>query len=367
MKFTLRAARRTRKRKIRGILEVLETRKLMAGDLNMGSYVIAGGEPDIEAPSAIESVEKTTPIETPAASAAPDMGEPAGVDAALTGDQSWLPPEFLPCCPAVKFDDAAAEATLNDSDGSEGNVPHPVNSVTTFQTNGNPNGSSGPRSPIVSSLRTVGEHHGTLSLSSMGSPSDQLLGVSDSGDAASDEFRYFAAEGNRNISGGPSLAKQSLLGHSQSDTFMAMSLLPSPQWSEPQDESISTRESATQSYHEHSVRSDDPSDGMDLNSLREAASAAESAQIVAPLPFLVATTDSLSAAVASVVRIDFWADGAETHTDDAGLIAKLNENRFQFAAFAFVFTVVTVRMNSRESEDDETEMQTQEESSRVPS
>ncbi len=356
MKFTLRTMSRTRKRKetrkIRGVLELLETRKLMAGDLNMGSYVIGGGEPDIDAPSVIERVETASPVETPAPveaaapveTAAPDLSVPGGVDAALTGDQSWLPPDFLPCCPASKLDNATAEATLTEGDGADANINDPVKPVTTSQVFGNPGDPQGPRDRIASSLRTASEHRGTLSLASAGSQPEHSAGISDTiglmsaGKKAADEFHYFTEEGNRRLIDAPSLAKQALSGHVQPDTFMTMSLLPSPQSSAQRDGPTSASESELQLRRQHSVRSDGRSETLDLNTLRDVALAAESDPIVAPLPFLAATTDSISdsisAAVASVVSIDYLSGGTGEHDSDASLIAKLNENRYQFAAFA---------------------------------
>lgn len=359
--FTLRALNRLRKcaatRKVRGSLEMLETRKLMAGDVNMGSYVIGASSPDSPAPPALVRSPQVASVNATVTPSIVDSMDPLTVDAALTFDQPAIPQNFLPCCPAVPSDSLLADASFVEDGDADATLNEPVKPVAPPQALGWFTGPNGSRDRTGAGSKTTYDNRLMHPLSVAAIQSDNLLTVSGAREVATqdstmgDEFRYFTADGNRPSSDGPSLANQSLSPYVQSDTFMAMGLLPSPMTTDQHDDPAFATQSESHSSPTQSVQFDTWLEREDLNSLREEASAIDADLVVDPLPLLGAITNPISAAMTSFVGIDFY-DVDSDSSENSSLITKINRNRVQFAAFAFVFTVVTVRMNSADSKRD---------------
>ncbi len=356
---TSQARKRSESRRLRGVLEMLESRKLMAGDFNVGSYAISNSGTTDDSPPVIERTFENTPVVAPVAPTS--SAAPASVDAALTAGTSWTPNDFLASCQAQVAENTSPETMSTESGPEDADLNEEVKPTPLPQMLGSLTG-HGLRDRTLSGARVARDGRASQSLSSDSSKPDYFLDASrpsggeSAGDSVTDEFRYFDVDSNQGLSDGTALTNQSLAGTAQTDTFMAMALLPSPLGS-PQDPEFDLSKSTAPLVHRGRDGGATRDDGeLDLNALREAASAAERAEFSAALVFSSATAESLSAAVSHIVSMDYFYGLADSHVDsDASLITKLNENRFQFAAFAFVFAVVTVRMNATPSQDEHTD------------
>lgn len=354
-----RIRKRTQNRKIRGVLEVLENRKLMAGDLNMGAYVIGAVRPDIDQSPAIVQPIQTAHDKATSAEAIVDSLDASRVDAVLVEDHLIPPHFFLPPCP-VQPPMNGSQANSVVGNGVAGLTKNdPTNSEPSDWTSGTSTSTTESRDRTGANPKTTSEIRLNYPLSATSIHSGILLAIAGANEAAlqdstiGEESRYFTADGSRPSSDGPSLANQSLSPYVESDTFMAMGLLPSPLTANQHDDHAFAIQIESHSYQTRSSHIDAWDESQDLNSLREEASVIDVGEVVDPLPFLGAGTSPISSAMISLVGVDFYdLDSESAENGDASLMAKISKNRIQFAAFAFVFTIVTVRMNSADSKRD---------------
>ncbi|TWT73249.1 hypothetical protein CA85_17170 [Allorhodopirellula solitaria] len=327
----------------------------MAGDLNIGSYVLGGESSMSESvPAVVQSLE-TAPIAATTHDA-PAISDPGELDAALAGNETWLSPEFLPSCPAVTLEDTAMEMMVDADGAAETNA----RSVTTPQVLRSLSGLNSSRERGAGA-RSASDSRDSQSLGSTGMQTEIFVGIGEPSSAAGSETigahasRRLGSETNRRSNESPSLANQSLANHAQSDVFMAMALLPSsPSIDRPDSQSLARPSDPRSRHAAFSDRRGDVdglNDDVDLSSLRQSTLGLELTEFDVPRSFLTAAPASLSAVMDSIVSIDcFSSQGESEGTDETSLVKKISENRYRFAAFAFVFTIVTTRLNRNDSE-----------------